>query len=261
MLLDLKTNLTILNIFKNENKEWIENFIKHHCEKYTKVIMLNTGSIETFNFALTFVPYYPNLTIVHEDFKEIDFSLMRNSCLDIFEKIGTTEFYCWIDTDELLHTTSNQIQIVANIIQIAREDASKRFTTFLNRLYHKHARGVWKKRIHEHFKTYHSHQIERCPELTIEHLASEVTRPLEKKELYFDLLLKEFNEGSEKNNRQQMVDALQNLIWMASHDLRQPEKVVELFKKNRKLILSMTPPYEISLVQKIKCANPYYYFI
>lgn len=248
MKLDLKSNLTILNIFKDDS-EYIDCFIETHCKLVKSVIMFNTGDRQSYEYTKSLELKYPNLTVHFKEYTDVNFSNFRNDCLLSFP--NDTEYYCWVDTDELLIAQNNEINVEADVLSINRIDGSNRFSTSLNRMFRRNITGKWNKRLHEHFSITQGYSYAACTDLTLQHLSSEAHRSLSKKQLYFDILESELNESIEINNRDGIIDALQHLILMSSHDFKDPKLCISYFYKFKELILSMSAPSEISKVQKL----------
>jgi len=249
MKLDLKSDLTILNIFKDDF-EYIDCFVETHCKLARSVIMLNTGNQQSYEYTKSLESAYPNLTVLFKEYSDVNFSNFRNDCLLLFP--NDTEYYCWVDTDELLIAENNEIDVDADVSSINRIDGSKRFSTSLNRMFRRNIAGTWVKRIHEHFSISQGCSYAVCTDLTIQHLSSEAHRPLSKKQMYFDILESELNKSIETNNRNGIIDALQHLILMSSHDFKDPELCISYFYKFKELIFNMDPTTaEISKVQKL----------
>jgi len=248
MKLDLKTNLTILNIFKDE-AEYIDNFVKEHCDLAKAVIMFNTGNKGVYEYAKSLEYRYTNLTVFYKEYAYVNFSEFRNDCLSLFNR--DSEYYCWVDTDELLKSDNETIEVNSDILDLERIDGSLLFKTHLKRMFRSTLQGKWEKSIHEHFSPLGEYTTGACTELILHHLSSEAKRSPEKKELYFEILQIELYEAVESDNRQGIIDALQHLILMSSHDFRKPELCISYFNKFKDLIYSMNTSYEISKVQKL----------
>ena len=248
MKINLKSNLTILNIFGND-VEFIDQFVRHHCPMVKTVIMMNTGYKDAYEYAKSLKATYNNLEVFYEEYDNINFSAFRNNCFRYFNK--DTPYYCWIDTDELLNTTTDDINLSDDIVNLTRIDGSLRFTTSLNRIFNTSLDGVWYKSIHEHYCPATECTYGCCDELSIQHLTSEAARSPEKKLLYFKILQNELNVSVSNESRQDIINALQHLIIMASHDFKNPELCVEYFSKFRDLIYSINSPGEISSIQKL----------
>lgn len=244
----LKNNLCILNIFKDDD-EFLEQFITHHSAIAKKVIMLNTGNVATYNKAQIIARRCMNVEVYYHDFPEVNFSDFRNTCLKFAPK--DIEYHCWIDTDELLEVLDDNKQFdpAADAIRIERFDKSLIFSTFLMRCYRSNVDGIWRKRIHEHFQLRDGVICETVDWLKINHLTSEAQRPAEKKQLYFSLLEKELEDAKKRKDRQIIIDNLQHIILMASHDFRNPELCLKYYDEFKDFIDSMTK-YEISAIQK-----------
>lgn len=248
MKLNLKSNLTILNIFRDDF-EYIRDFVEEHCILAKSVIMLNTGNRDSYKYAQSLTEEFSNLKVFYKEYEYVNFSEFRNDCLSLFDR--DTEYYCWVDTDELLKTESSDIDIDADILDIERIDGSLQFRTHLKRMFKTTLDGVWQKPIHEHFSPTGECVASICPELTLHHLSSETVRSPKKKQLYFDILQSELEEATKADNRQGIIDSLQHLMLMSSHDFRKPELCISYFDKFRDLIYSMDTSYEISKVQKL----------
>ena len=110
MKLDLKSDLTILNIFKDDF-EYIDCFVETHCKLARSVIMLNTGNQQSYEYTKSLESAYPNLTVLFKEYSDVNFSNFRNDCLLLFP--NDTEYYCWVDTDELLIAENNEIDVDA----------------------------------------------------------------------------------------------------------------------------------------------------
>jgi len=248
MKLDLKTNLTILNIFKDDF-EYIRDFVEEHCILAKSVIMLNTGNKDSYQYAKSLTHEFDNLKVFYKDYAFVNFSDFRNDCLSLFDR--STEYYCWVDTDEILKAQNREIDIDADILDIERIDGSLKFKTYLKRMFKTTLGGEWQKPIHEHFSPSTECITAVCPELTLHHLSSEAVRSPKKKQIYFDILQSELDEAVKVNNRQGIIDSLQHLILMSSHDFRKPELCISYFTKFKDLIYDMDTSREISKVQKL----------
>ena len=248
MKLDLKTNLTILNIFKDDF-EYIRDFVEEHCILAKSVVMLNTGNKTSFEYAQSLTAEYGNLKVFYKEYEYVNFSKFRNDCLSLFDR--DTDYYCWVDTDELLKSEKNEIDISADILDIERIDGSLKFKTYLKRMFRTTLDGEWQKPIHEHFSPIGECVADVCSELTLHHLSSEAVRSPKKRQIYFDILQSELDEAVKVNNRQGMIDSLQHLILMSSHDFRKPELCISYFNRFKDLIYGMNTSYEISKVQKL----------
>lgn len=253
MTINLRNDVTILNIFKNE-LEFAKGFIDHHKDMVKQIVMLNTGNWEVFQQITIYAKQYENIRVSFCDFKEIDFSEFRNGALKALELFNKpTPFILWLDTDEILEAQSNEIQFDdrCDIGGIVREDGSKLFSTELDRLYRTSLPGYWVNPIHEHFKTDYLHAKDTINQLKILHLTSESQRDEQKKVLYFEILVGEYQKARKEDDRQGTINALQHIILMASHDFRNPQMCIDFFESNKDLIFSMNTDFEISKVQKM----------
>lgn len=241
-------NTSILNIFKHEK---MDDFIAHHAPLVDKLIMLNTGDAEMFNQAVTIAKGFDNVEVYFQEFEHVDFSKFRNACLVLAKERSNSEYFLWVDSDERLEL-SGSVKFTGDIITLAREDGSKRFTSFIARAYKASIPGVWTKSVHEHFTVSTVPlQIQANSEMRIKHLTSEVLRPKEKKELYFSLLKEELAAAESSKNRQRLIDAIQHLLLMASHDFKNSQLCVDMYVKYRAIINSMDTSFEISKIQKL----------
>lgn len=250
MTINLQNDVTILNIFKNE-LEFAKGFIDHHKDLVKQIVMLNTGNYEVFEQIKQYASAYENILVNFRHFESVDFSKFRNALLDTASV--STPFILWMDTDEILLTTSNEIDFDdrCDVGGIIRDDGSKLFSTELDRLYRTSLPGLWVNPIHEHFKTEHIHSKDEVTQLRILHLTSESQRDDQKKVQYFEILVEQYQKANLENDRQGKINALQHIILMASHDFRNPQMCIDFFEANKDLIFSMNTDYEISKVQKL----------
>ena len=250
MKISLNREVTILNIFKNE-LEFAKGFIDHHKDMVKQIVMLNTGNYEVFKQIKQYAEPYENILVNFQLFEEVDFSKFRNSVRSQFNE--STPFILWLDTDEILEAKSDEFEFDhrCDVGGIIREDGSKLFSTELDRFYRTSLPGNWVNTIHEHFKTDYPHSKDTISELRIIHLTSESQRSEQKKTLYFEILVGEYQKAKKADDRQGMINALQHIILMASHDFRNPSLCIEYFEENKSLIFSMDTSFEISKVQKL----------
>ena len=250
MKINLRNDVTILNIFKSE-LEFAKGFIDHHKDMVNQIVMLNTGNHEVFEQIKQYASGYENIQVNFRQFDAIDFSDFRNAVRSQFNE--STPFILWLDTDELLEAESDEFEFDhrCDVGGIVREDGSKLFSTELDRFYRTSLPGNWVNTIHEHFKTDYIHSKDTISELRIIHLTSESQRDEQKKALYFEILVGEYQKAKKTDDRQGMINALQHIILMASHDFRNPSLCVDYFEKNKALIFSMDTAFEISKVQKL----------
>jgi hypothetical protein len=250
MTINLQNDVTILNIFKNE-LEFAKGFIDHHKDLVKQIVMLNTGNYEVFEQIKQYASAYENILVNFRHFESVDFSKFRNALLDTASV--STPFILWMDTDEILLTTSNEIDFDdrCDVGGIIRDDGSKLFSTELDRLYRTSLPGLWVNPIHEHFKTEYIHSKDEVTQLRILHLTSESQRDDQKKVQYFEILVEQYQKANLENDRQGKINALQHIILMASHDFRNPQMCIDFFEANKDLIFSMNTDYEISKVQKL----------
>ena len=250
MTINLQNNVTILNIFKDE-LDFAKGFIDHHKGMVKQIVMLNTGNYEVFEQIKQYASPYENILVNFRHFESIDFSKFRNAALDTAPV--STPFILWMDTDEILLASSNDIDFDdrCDVGGIIRDDGSKLFSTELDRLYRTSLPGRWVNQIHEHFKTDYIHSKDEITQLRILHLTSESQRDEKKKVLYFEILVEQYQKATAENDRQGKINALQHLVLMSSHDFRNPQMCIDFFEANKDLIFSMNTKYEISKVQKL----------
>lgn len=246
----LKNNSAILNIFKDD-AEFVEDFVKHHAPMVKHLVMLNTGNKETYDTVKKLAEEYTNVIVSYQEYFVVDFGKFRNDCLALAKKEVDCEYFIWVDTDERLEVIEQQ-ELDADIICIERQDASNRFTTFIDRIYKSTVEGRWIKIIHEHFALDHT-DVTRgfATGLRLNHLTSEAARPMEKKRLYYSLLARQLADAEKAEYKQGKIDAIQHMILMASHDFKNPELCVQLYETHCDLIFSLAEHDEISNVQKL----------
>lgn len=249
-MINLRNDVTILNIFKNE-LEFAKVFIDHHKTMVKRIIMLNTGNREVYEQIKLYASPFENIQVHYQEFDTIDFSKFRNAARTYFD--NSSEFILWLDTDELLETVSHEFEFDqrCDVGGIIREDGSKLFSTELDRLYRTSLPGNWINPIHEHFRSDNLHSKDTINHLKIVHLTSESQRDEQKKVLYFEILVGEYQKAKTNDDRQGLINALQHIILMASHDFKHPQMCIDFFETNKELILSMNTDFEISKVQKL----------
>ena len=62
MTINLRNDVTILNIFKNE-LEFAKGFIDHHKDMVKQIVMLNTGNWEVFQEIKIYAKQYENIQV------------------------------------------------------------------------------------------------------------------------------------------------------------------------------------------------------
>lgn len=247
MTVSLKNNFTILNIFKDELL-MAQEFIVYHSPLVKQIIMLNTGDNKTFDAITVFAKQYENVTVLFKEFDSVNFSDFRNACLANFK--NDTLYYGWVDIDEQLHCIGDEQPFRTDIVALTRIDASNKFSTVLNRIFKSGTVGTWISPIHEHFST-ESKNTSFAIRVSLFHKISEAKRSEEKRNLYFKILSQQLRTAKENNDRQNVINALQHLILMASIDFKNPAKCISLFEENAKTLISADTSFEISKIQKL----------
>jgi len=246
----LKNNSVILNIFKDDI-EFVEGFVKYHAPMVKHIVMLNTGNKETYNIVKKLAKEYENISISYQEYYDVDIGKFRNDCLSFAKKEVNCEYFIWVDTDERLEIIEEE-EFTTDIVCIERQDASNRFVSFIDRIYRTNIKGSWIKIIHEHFALEHTDVTKSVIKgLRLNHLTSEVSRPIEKKKLYYSLLARQLAEAEKEGYRQGKIDAIQHMILMASHDFRDPKLCIQLYEEHASLIFSLDNNDEISNIQKL----------
>jgi len=249
MTKQLKNDAAILNIFKDD-VNFVEEFVRYHAPMVKQLVMLNTGNKKTYDIVEKLKEEFPNIVLGYQEYSQVHFGKFRNDCLNLARKEASDcEYFIWIDTDEKLEILGEE-ELKADCIGLLRLDSTNRFTTHLDRIYKSDLKGQWFKVIHEHYAPEREFSRAVSENLRINHLTSEAVRPLEKRKLYYSLLVRQLAEAEKANSRQGKIDALQHLIMMASHDFKNPDLCVELFEKHKRLILSLDFS-ELSRVQKL----------
>lgn len=249
----LKNNSAILNIFKDD-AEFVEDFVRHHAPMVKHLVMLNTGNKETYDIVKKLAEEYANVIVSYQEYFAVDFGKFRNDCLDFAKKEVDCEYFIWIDTDERLEIDEDKQETMvldADVFHVERIDSSNRFATYIDRIYRSNVKGRWTKIIHEHFALETNVKWEFAHGLRINHLTSEAARPMEKKRLYYSLLTRQLVEAEKNEHRQGIIDSVQHMIPMASHDFKNAELCVQLYETYSTLLFSLTEADEISEVQKL----------
>ena len=230
MIRDIKKDLSVLNIFKDE-EEFIKNMIVSLSPRVREIFLLNTGNEKVFGVVAEFAKHYPNVYVFFEQFAQVNFSDFRNACRE--KSSIKSEYYIWLDSDEEL-LCDNQINLFADIVEIERYDGTGKFSNYLKRIFKTSLEGSWEKIIHENFVPKHGFLTDRNDFIKIKHLTSEVHRSLEKKKLYFDLLKQQTKISQ---NESEKFNYLSLQILMASHDFRDPATAVSIFEDNKNFLL------------------------
>ena len=106
MKINLRNDVTILNIFKDE-LEFAKGFIDHHKDMVKQIIMLNTGNYGVYEQIEQYASQYENILVNYRDFETVDFSSFRNAARRYFDE--STPFILWVDTDEIVLAAENEI--------------------------------------------------------------------------------------------------------------------------------------------------------
>jgi hypothetical protein len=229
MTLDIRRDAIILNIFRDDVKH-VADFITHHAPLASKVIMLDTGATDgSAEGAAETARNFDNVFIFRNAFAEVNFSAFRNCLLELAAPlVEDASYFIWVDTDERLR--QHQVALPeAEAWSIRRADSSGLFFTWLTRGFSTELAGRWVGHVHEGFLPDHHVSVVEVNALTIDHLESEMERPLHKKRLYFELLLKSLdNPELTRGNRSELAS---HAITMASFDLDDPQLCSDLFDR------------------------------
>ncbi len=180
MMISIRNSVAILNIFKND-KQYVADFIHHHAPMVKQLVMLDTGSTDdSFRVASATAEQYNNVAVLQAQFDTINFSDFRNRCLDEFMQVRHEDIthYFWVDTDEILAAPEN-IEAADSYV-LRRQDASLRFSTWLQRGFSIVNDGKWEGAVHEGFMTANNTNPLEINGLYLSHLTSELERSQEK---------------------------------------------------------------------------------
>ena len=236
MTLDTRRDAIILNIFKDDVKH-VTDFITHHAPLCAKLVMLDTGSEDdSFEGAREAAKKFDNVTIFRNQFKEVNFSAFRNCLLELAQPlIEDATHFIWVDTDERLEVESGALP-AAEVLNIRRSDSSGLYFTWLPRVFSTELKGHWVGLVHEGFLPERHVTAVNVDSPRLHHLESELERPLHKKRLYFDLLLRSLDDHElGQRGRSELAS---HAITMASFDFDDPQLCSDLFDRYEADILS-----------------------